>query len=196
VAVIEDDVYGDLAYETPRPRTVKSFDKKGLVLLCSSFSKTLPPGYRVGWVMPGRFRAEVERLKFLSTVATSTLSQMAVAEFLSSGGYDRNLNRLRTAFAGRVETVRQAIARYFPAGTRVSRPAGGLLLWIEMPPKIDAIQLYQAALAEKIAILPGRIFSPSNRFRNHIRINCGQTWTEAHERALLQLGRLCENARR
>ncbi len=195
VAVIEDDVYGDLAYQTPRPRTVKSFDKKGLVLLCSSFSKTLPPGYRVGWVMPGRFRAEVERLKFLSTVATSTLSQMAVAEFLSSGGYDRNLNRLRAAFAGRVETVRQAIARYFPAGTRVSRPAGGLLLWIEMPPKTDALQLYQAALAEKIAILPGRIFSPSNRFRNHIRINCGQTWTEMHERALLQLGRLCENAR-
>ena len=64
VAVIEDDVYGDLAYETLRPRTVKSFDRKDLVLLCSSFSKTLPPGYRVGWVMPGRFRAEVERLKF------------------------------------------------------------------------------------------------------------------------------------
>jgi DNA-binding transcriptional MocR family regulator len=194
-AVIEDDVYGDLAYETPRPRTVKSFDKKGLVLLCSSFSKTLPPGYRVGWVIPGRFRAEVERLKFLSTVATSTLSQMAVAEFLGSGGYDRHLNRLRTAFTGRVDTARQAIARYFPAGTRVSRPAGGLLLWIEMPPKTDALQLYQAALAENIAILPGTIFSPSNRFRNHIRINCGHTWTEAHERALIQLGRLCEKAR-
>lgn len=195
VPVIEDDVYGDLAYETPRPRTVKSFDRKGLVLLCSSFSKTLPPGYRVGWVIPGRFRAEVERLKFLSTVATSTLSQMAVAEFLGSGGYDRHLNRLRTAFAGRVETIRQAIARYFPTGTRVSRPAGGLLLWIEMPPKTDALQLYQNALAENIAILPGRIFSPSNRFWNHIRINCGQTWTEAHERALLQLGRLCEKVR-
>src|SRR5580692_8678455 len=91
VAVIEDDVYGDLAYETPRPRTVKSFDRKGLVLLCSSFSKTLPPGYRVGWVIPGRFHAEVERLKFLSTVSTSTLSQMVVADLLGSGGYDRHL---------------------------------------------------------------------------------------------------------
>jgi len=195
VAVIEDDVYGDLAYETPRPRTVKSFDKKGLVLLCSSVSKTLPAGYRVGWVMPGRFRAEVERLKFLTTVATSTLSQMVVAEFLGSGGYDRHVKRLCTALAGRVDTVRQAIARYFPEGTRISRPAGGLLLWIEMPPKIDALKLYQAALAERIAILPGKIFSPSNRFRNHIRINCGHLWTEAHERALLKLGRLCENAR-
>ncbi len=195
VAVIEDDVYGDLTYETPRAGTVKSFDKKGLVLLCSSFSKTLPPGYRVGWVVPGRFRAEVERLKFLSSIATSTLSQMTVAEFLSSGGYDRHVKRLRTAFAGRVDNVRQAISRYFPEGTRISRPAGGLLLWIEMPPKTDALRLYQAALAERIAILPGRIFSPSNRFRNCIRINCGQTWSEAHERALLKLGRLCENAR-
>ena len=196
VAVIEDDVYGDLAYETPRPRTVKSFDKKDLVLLCSSFSKTLPPGYRVGRVMPGRFRAEVERLKFLSTVSTTTLSQMAVADFLGSGGYDRHLKRLRTVFAGRVDTVRQAIARYFPEGTRISRPAGGLLLWVEMPPKTDALKLYQAALAEHIAILPGKIFSPSNRFRNHIRINCGHTWSETHERALLKLGRLCESARR
>ncbi len=192
IAVIEDDVYGDLAYNTPRPRTVKSFDRKGLVLLCSSFSKTLPPGYRVGWVMPGRYRAEVERLKFLSTVATSTLSQMAVADFLGSGGYDRHLNRLRAVFAGQVETVRQAVARYFPEGTRVSRPAGGILLWIEMPPKIDALKLYQSALAERIAILPGRIFSSSNRFRNHIRINCGHAWTEAHERALVKLGKLCE----
>lgn len=191
VAVIEDDVYGDLAFDTPRPRTVKSFDRKGLVLLCSSFSKTLPPGYRVGWAMPGRFRAEVDRLKFLSTVATSTLSQMAVAEFLGSGGYDRHVKRLRGVFAGQVDTVRQAIARYFPDGTRVTRPAGGILLWVEMPRKTDALKLYQAALAERIAILPGKIFSPSNRFRHHIRINCGHTWTEAHERALVKLGRLC-----
>jgi DNA-binding transcriptional MocR family regulator len=195
VAVIEDDVYGDLAYESPRPRTVKSFDKKGLVMLCSSFSKTLPPGLRVGWVMPGRFQAEVERLVFLSTVATSTLSQMAVAEFLASGAYDRHVKRLNAAFASRVDIVRQAIARYFPEGTRVTRPAGGLLLWVELPRKTDALKLYRAALAERIAILPGRIFSTSNRFRNHIRLNCGQTWSEAHERALVRLGRLCEDAR-
>jgi len=64
-----------------------------------------------------------------------------------------------------------------------------------MPPKTDALKLYQAALAERIAILPGKIFSPSNRFRNHIRINCGHSWSEDHERALLRLGRLCETAR-
>lgn len=193
IAIIEDDVYGDLAFGATRPRTVKSFDRKELVLLCSSFAKTLPPGYRIGWIMAGRFRDEVERLRFLSTVSSATLSQLAIAEFLASGGYDRHLRRLRTTLASRVDNVRQAVARCFPEGTRVSRPAGGLLLWIEMPAKTDALALYQRALAERIAILPGRIFSPANRFSHHIRINCGQSWGEKQERALIRLGRLCES---
>lgn len=195
VAIIEDDITGDLAFDSPRPRTAKSFDRKGLVLLCASFSKTLPPGHRVGWIAPGRFHPEIERLRYLSTVSSAALSQMTIAEFLASGGYDRHLRRLRTVLAERVNTVRQAVARYFPEGTRISRPAGGMLLWIEMPPKTDALKLYRAALAERIAILPGKIFSPSNRFRHHIRINCGRMWNEKHERALVRLGRLCETCR-
>jgi DNA-binding transcriptional MocR family regulator len=192
VAVIEDDVYGDLAFNGPRPRTVKSFDRKGLVLLCSSVSKILPPGYRVGWVVAGRYRAEVERLKLLTTLATASLSQMVVAEFLESGGYERHLRRLRTTFAGQVEVVRQAIAKYFPEGTRISRPAGGHMLWIELPPKTKALNLFRAALAEHITILPGTIFSATGRYQNYIRINCGHTWSERLDRALLTLGRLCE----
>jgi DNA-binding transcriptional MocR family regulator len=195
VAVIEDDVYGDLASDGTRPRTVKSFDKKGLVILCSSFSKTLPPGFRVGWIIAGRFRAEVERLKFVTTVASNSLGQRVVADFLESGGYDRHLKRLRTAIALQVENVRQAIARYFPAGTRISRPAGGHLLWVELPPKTDSLKLYQAALAEHITILPGPVFCCGNRYRNYIRINCGHKWSEVYERALLKLGRLASEAR-
>jgi DNA-binding transcriptional MocR family regulator len=192
VAVIEDDVYGDLAFDDVRPRTIKSFDKKGLVILCSSISKTLPPGYRVGWVMAGRFQAEVERLKFVTTVATNSLAQRVVADFLESGGYDRHVKRLRAAFALQIENVRQAIARYFPPGTRISRPAGGHLLWVELPRKTDSLKLYEAALAEHITILPGPVFCCGNRYRNYIRINCGQMWSEVYERALLKLGRLCD----
>jgi DNA-binding transcriptional MocR family regulator len=192
VAVIEDDLYGDLAFHGPRPRTVKSFDKKELVLLCSSFSKILSPGYRVGWVTAGRFRAEVERLKLLNTVATPSLPQLAVAEFLESGGYDRHLKRFCAKLAGQVEFVRQAIAKYFPEGTRISRPAGGYMLWVELPSRINALKLYRAALAEHISILPGTIFSVSGRYKNYIRINCGHSWSEVHDRALLTLGRLCE----
>jgi DNA-binding transcriptional MocR family regulator len=192
VAVIEDDVYGDLAFSDSRPRPAKAFDRKGLVLLCSSFSKILSPGYRLGWVAAGRFRAEVERLKFLANVANASLPQMVVAEFLESGGYERHVKRLRAKLATQVDCVRQAIAKYFPDGTRISRPAGGYMLWVELPPTVDALKLYRAALTQNISILPGAVFSATNRFKHHIRINCGHTWSETYDRALLTLGRLCE----
>jgi len=192
VTVIEDDLYGDLAFEGPRPLTAKSFDRKGLVLYCSSFSKVLSPGYRIGWILAGRFRAEVERLKLVSSVAAPSLPQLVVAEFLETGSYDRHVRRLRATLACQLESVRQAIAKYFPAGTRISRPAGGYMLWIELPQRVDGLKLHRAALAERISILPGAIFSVTNRFKNHIRINCGHVWTRAHDRALLTLGRLCE----
>jgi DNA-binding transcriptional MocR family regulator len=192
VPVLEDDVYGDLTFSHNRPRTAKSFDRKGLVLLCSSFSKILSPGYRVGWIAPGRFRAEVERLKMLTNVATPSLSQLVIAEFMESGGYDRHLKRLRTNLAGQMENIRQAIAKYFPDGTRISHPAGGYMLWVELPPTVDALKLYRAAAANNISVLPGTIFSANGRYRHHIRINCGHQWSDAHDRALLTLARLCE----
>jgi DNA-binding transcriptional MocR family regulator len=191
VAVIEDDLYGDLAFEGPRPLTAKSFDRKGLVLLCSSCSKTLSPGYRIGWVFAGRFQAEVERLKLITSMAAPSLAQWVVAEFLSSGGYDRHLKRLRATLAGQVESVRQAASQCFPQGTRISRPAGGHMLWMELPAKIDAMKLWRAALNEHISILPGPIFSAAGRYKNHIRLNAGIAPSEARHRALATLGRLC-----
>jgi DNA-binding transcriptional MocR family regulator len=194
VPLIEDDAYGDLVYSGSRPRALKSFDRKGLVLLCCSFSKILSPGYRLGWLAAGRYQDEVNRLKLLSTVASASLPQIVVAEFLESGGYDRHLKKMRATLAGQVEGVRQAIAKYFPKGTRISRPAGGYMLWVELPAKIDGLKLYRAALAEHITILPGTLFSATGRYKNYIRINCGHTWSESHDRALLTLGRLCERA--
>ena len=194
VVLIEDDVYADLAFDGPRPRTAKSFDKDGSVLLCSSFSKILSPGYRIGWVAGGRFRAEIERLQLLTTMAAPSLQQHVIAEFLESGGYDRHVKRLRATIASQMEDVRQAAGKYLPEGTRISRPAGGYVLWVQLPGKIDALQLYKAALAERISILPGAIFSSTGRYKNYMRINCGHRWSEAHDRALLTLGRLCDRA--
>lgn len=192
VPLIEDEVYSDLAFNGVRPRSMKSFDRKGNVLVCSSFSKILCPGYRLGWVVAGRFRAEIERLKMLSSVATASLPQMVVAEFLETGGYDRHLKKLRSTLRLQVEGVRQAISKYFPQGTRISKPAGGYMLWVELPGRLNAVKLYRAALAQHITIIPGTIFSAGGRYRNYIRINCGHRWSEAHDRALLTLGRLCE----
>ncbi len=189
--IIEDDVYGDLVFQGPRPRALKSFDRRGNVLLCSSVSKTLSPGLRVGWVAAGPLHAQIERLKLLTNVGTAGLPQAVVAEFLESGGYDRHLKRLSATLAGQIEAVRQAIAKYFPTGTRISHPAGGYMLWVQLPERIDALELYRAALAEHISILPGTIFSATGRFKNCIRVTCGHAWSEAHDRALLTLGRLC-----
>ncbi|HXI02099.1 MAG TPA: PLP-dependent aminotransferase family protein [Candidatus Saccharimonadales bacterium] len=191
VALIEDDIYGDLVFEGPRPRTAKSYDREGLVLLCSSYSKILAPGFRVGWIAAGRFRDEVNRLKFIGSIATPTLSQLAIAEFLESGGYDRHLRRLRAALAGQLTQIRHAAARYFPEGTRISRPAGGHMLWVELPGGTDAIRVYRRALAHRISVLPGPIFAAGDRYRNCLRLNGGYLWSEAHERALLTLGTLC-----
>jgi len=190
IPLIEDDIYGDLAFSLDRPKAAKAFDRKGLVLLCSSFCKTLAPGYRVGWVVPGRYRERIEHLKFVTSIGTSTLPQLAIADFLADGGFDRHLRKLRRIYAEQVDRVTHAIARYFPEGTRVTRPTGGYVLWVELPGQIDSIDLFERAQAEKISIAPGPMFSPGQRFQNFIRVNCGNPWSEQIESALLRLGRI------
>ncbi len=190
VPLIEDDAYGELVFESPRPRPARAWDFEGRVLLCGSISKTLAPGYRIGWVAPGRYRERVERLKFSATVATPTLTQMAVAEFLASGGYDRHLRRLRATLKGQVEQVREAVGEHFPAGTRVSSPQGGFVLWVELPRGCDALALQAAALERKVAIAPGPIFSLRRRFESCLRLSCGQPWSEPLARSVKTLGEL------
>jgi len=191
IALIEDDIYGELVFEGPRPRTAKSYDREGLVLLCSSYSKSVSPGFRVGWISAGRFQDEVNRLKFISNIGAPVLPQLALAEFLESGGYDRHIRGLRMKLAGQMAEVRQATARYFPEGTRITRPAGGHMLWVELPHRTDAVAVFRRALERRISILPGTIFGAGHRYRNCLRLNCGQIWSEVHERALLTVGKLC-----
>ena len=196
VPLIEDDVYGDLSHRDPRPRSAKSFDKNGLVIQCSSFSKTLGPGLRVGWIQAGRFRDAVHRLKTLTNLSSPGLPQHAVAAYLASDSYDHHLRHLRRALCLQVQQTSQAITKYFPAGTRISRPDAGHVLWVELPKGIDSVELHRAAFAHHISVLPGPIFSPTGRFRNFLRINCGTVWSNRIDQALVILGRLCEQIRR
>jgi DNA-binding transcriptional MocR family regulator len=196
VPLIEDDVYGDLSHRDTRPSSAKSFDKQGLVLQCSSFSKTLGPGLRVGWIQAGRFRDAVHRLKTLTNLSSPGLPQHAVAAYLESANYDRHLRQLRRALCIQVQQTSQAITKYFPEGTRLSRPEAGHVLWVELPKGIDSIELHRAAFAQQISVLPGPIFSPSGRFRNFLRINCGTVWSSRIDHALLTLGKLCEQLQR
>ena len=192
IPLIEDDVYGDLAFGPVRPTAVKAYDKKGLVLLCSSFSKTLAPGYRVGWIVPGRFHEKVGRLKALLNIATASPTQLAIAEFLTNGGYDHHLRTIRRIYARQVAQVRDAVGRHFPRGTRVTRPEGGFVLWVEMPEEVDAFRLYEEALRKGISIAPGTIFTTTgDKFSNCIRLNAA-FWSERIEQALETLGGMAE----
>lgn len=188
--LIEDDVYGELPFGARRPRAVKSFDTEGLVLLCSSFSKSVAPGYRIGWTAPGRFRDRVEKLKFASSVATATPTQMALSAFLAEGGFDRTLRQLRREYRLLVSRMSATIARHFPERTRVSRPEGGHVIWVEMPEPADSVRLHEEALAFGVSIAPGILFSSTRRYRNCLRINCAQPWTPELEEALERLGTL------
>lgn len=189
IPLIEDDIYGDLCFDEDRPGVAKAFDKKGLVMLCSSFSKTIAPGYRVGWVAPGRFQSAVERLKIVSNVATSTPTQSALAEFLSNGGYDHYLRKVRKIYRKQTYATANAVLRCFPEGTRVTRPAGGFVLWVEMPEHVDSLKLYEQALQAGITIAPGPIFSAKRKFRNFVRLNAG-FWSNRIEDAIGTLGQL------
>lgn len=193
IPVIEDDVYGELVFDGSRPRSLRAFagpSEDSHVVLVSSVSKTLAPGYRVGWIAGGKWHDQIVRLKYGSSLACPSLPGMAVAEFLASGGYDRHLRRLRTAVAGNVERYREAIASQFPDGTRVSSPRGGFVLWVELPPGNDALALHEQALRKRIVIAPGPLFSARSRFTNFIRISCGSPWSDRVADGIKTLARM------
>lgn len=190
IPFIEDDVYGDLHFDDERPKPVKAFDKTGNVLLCCSFSKTISPGSRVGWLAAGKYMERVIQLKFMNTIATGTLPQRAIAEFLENGGYDRHLRRTRAAYQLQVQQHRGAIERYFPSGTKITRPLGGFLLWVEMPKHVDSFKVYEKAMDAKISVAPGPIFSSQLAYRNCLRINCGAPYSDRIDKAMEKLGRI------
>ncbi len=190
IALIEDDVYGDLAFDHHRPPAAKRFDTDGKVLYCSSFSKTLSPGLRLGWVVPGKYRKQMEYQKYITSLAAPTLPQLAIADFLQRGGYDRYLRQVRGQYARQVARITRAVGRYFPEGTRVTQPAGGFVIWVELPENTDAMAIFHRALAKGISIAPGPIFSAARKYTNFIRINCAQPWDEQLEAAIALLGRL------
>ena len=191
VPLIEDDIYGEMYFGKVRPKTCKSFDKKGLVLHCCSFSKTLAPGYRIGWAVPGRFKDKVISLKRMSNISTNTLSQNAIAHFLQNGRYELHLRHLRKALHTNCLRYIQTISEFFPDETKLSRPQGGFALWLEVNKKIDTYKLHKKALKQNIGIAPGQIFSThGHKFHNHFRISFGLPWGSKVEEGLNNLGEL------
>ncbi|WP_336804081.1 PLP-dependent aminotransferase family protein [Erwinia aphidicola] len=194
IAIIEDDVYGELAFDYPRPMTIKSLDTDGRVLLCSSFSKTLAPGLRVGWVVPGRYFDRVLHMKYISTGSTATQTQMAVAAFIRQGHYQPHLRRMRSFYQRNLETFTRRVRHHFPCGICVTRPQGGFLIWVELPEPFDAWQLNQDLRASGVQVAIGSLFSASGKYRNCLRLSYAQAFSEQIEKALEILGAAVERA--
>jgi len=188
--VIEDDIYGDTHFGDTRPKPLKAWDRDGRVMLCSSFGKTLAPGFHVGWTAPGRYLERVRRLKFTNTMGTPVVLQKTLAEFLRDGGYDHHLRSLRRAYHQHLHLFLRGMQKYFPEGTRYSRPQGGNFIWVEFPAKVDALRLRRDALKHKINTAPGNLFSVKDRYRHCLRISCSLPWSDAIEAALRTLGDL------
>ncbi len=187
--IIESDTFGDLVFSGERPRTLKAYDKAGLVLQCASLAHHVAPGFNLGWSNAGRYQADVERLKALSNVASARLPQLAMAEFIESGAYDKHLKQLRVALWQSVEASREEVLRTFPKGTRVSRPQGGFVLWIQLPHTYDGVEVHRRARQEGIHLLPGAVFSPAGDYKSYVRIACGHTF-EVMGPAIRKIGAL------
>lgn len=190
VPLVEDALYNDLSPRAEGRRAVKSFDTSGNVMLCSSFSKTLSPGVRLGWVEAGRWCQPVQRLKSTLSGGHTELLEWAMADVLTQPGHEPALRTLRATIASRIEQARRLVGLSFPAGTRVTAPEGGFILWLELPRGVDAIALFHAALAENICIAPGPMFSSSPRYGHCIRLGLGRAWGPVEQQALQRVGQL------
>lgn len=188
--IIEDDIYGDIPHDGPRPHCLKALDDGDRVILCGSYSKTLAPGFRVGYIAPGGYREQVMELKNAFNLGGPALPALTVAEFLRTGGYERHLRKLRQTYRDQVGKMRETVAEVFPEGTRMSNPAGGFVLWLELPDDVDAGVLFREARSHGITFAPGQMFSPVGNFLNCLRLSCGAQWTRQIENALETLGQL------
>jgi DNA-binding transcriptional MocR family regulator len=186
-SVIEDDIYGDLGFEDSRPSVAKAYDDSDTVLLCSSFSKTLSPGMRIGWVVNGKHRPSIERAKYAMNIGAASLPQLVVAEFLSNGGYDHYLRRARKVHEANIHAMKETICRQFPAGTKITRPLGGFVLWLELPTEVNSLALYGKTVDQGVIFTPGMLFSAHDQYRNFLRVSASR-WDAEVGRALGIIG--------
>jgi len=194
IPLIEDDLYGDIFFGNSRPQPCKAFDEKGLVLWCGSFSKTLAPGYRVGWIAPGKFKEAIIRQKHTHLISTPPLNQEAIANFMENDRYENHLRKLRHELHSNSLHFAQSIITHFPDEIKITTPQGGFMLWIELNEKIDTTELYRKAMRQRISIAPGRMFTLQDQYRNCMRLSYGQKWTPVIEKRIMLLGNIIKES--
>jgi DNA-binding transcriptional MocR family regulator len=190
IPLIEDEAYSELYFTANKPKPAQLYSGKGLIMTCSSFSKTAAPGYRIGWLLPGKFEEQAKRIKRAQSCSTPMLQQWTLNQYLLNGDYDRHLCVLRKNLAYNCERMRALIAKYFPPEVCISKPQGGGVLWLRCQSHVDTAEFFSVALAQGVSFAPGVIFSPSGKYKNYMRISFGVLWNEEIVAALKMLGSL------
>ena len=188
--ILEDDIYGELGFNDDLKTVLKTFDVDDRVMYCSSFSKTLSPGMRIGWCLAGRHLENVKRSQMFSSFSPCTLSQYAMSSYLETGHYDKHLRKLRASCQLNVQTMSLAVRQHFPAGTRITQPQGSFIIWLALPLHIDTRELQVLALQHDINIAPGSLFSNGHEFDHYLRLNCALPQDQKTRDAIKTLGDL------
>lgn len=190
VPLIEDVVFNDLMAADERRKAAKSFDADGWVMVCGSFSKTVTPGIRLGWVDAGRWRDAVATLKRVHGGATNAVLEHALADLLTQSSYEARMRRMSTLMKERLTEARLLMAASFPRGTRISDPPSGYTLWVELPAGADSMALFHQSVLLGIRFGPGALFSATDRYNHCMRLSFAGAWGERERKALRELGRL------
>jgi DNA-binding transcriptional MocR family regulator len=196
IPLVEDGVFGALSASSPLPRAAKSFDRADNVIFCSSFSKTVSAALRIGWLVPGRYRDQIIRRKFLFNFTSPTVTQLALAEFLKGNRYRRVTQAAALAYQNRLRVMRKEVVSSFPDGSTFSVPQGGYYLWVKLPDYIDAAQLQKKAFAQGISFAPGKLFTRTREYDNSLRLSVAAVETEELREAIFRLGAIADTCRR
>lgn len=193
VPVIENDIYGDIHFDSHMPEFCKSYDESGIVIWCGSASKTLAGGYKTGWMEAGKFKDRILNSEPYLPTANNPIAQEAIANFMESKGYDRFKRKLNQALYQNSYFFHKAINDYFPEEIKITHPTGGIHLWVELPQHVNCLEFYNHAMSRRISIRPGRIYTSQDQFNNAITLSYGVLWDAGIEKALKVLGNICKS---
>lgn len=186
ILLIEDDLYGELTFGNKRPKSYKYFDKDGIVIHCSSFSKFLGPGLRIGWCIPAKDPHKYLRHKLSLNLSTSSLTQYVVSSILRNEDLLKVGSNLAGYYQSNIQIYSNVLQNTLGQKLSLSNPTGSYFLWARVE-GLNSLETYQKAKRQKISFTPGPLFSATRLYSNYLRINCAHEFNERRHQELLNL---------
>lgn len=194
LVVVEDDPYGKLRYRGADIPPIKHWDAVGQVVYASTFSKTIAPGLRLGWVVAApHFFERLLMFKQASDLHTSSFDQLVAYHYLSSNDQAAHLATIRRVYGERFDVLDRTLREAMPAGYSWTRPDGGMFLWLTGPECLDSLELLTRAVQHNVAFVPGRDFFPAGGGANFMRLNFSNSAPERIREGVGRLASLCHD---